>query len=99
MSAATPEFFSAPWVVAGQLTSSPLPRVHVSGAAAATYLVKLFVVPEPSERCTTVMAVDGRSASGLSAAILASSQVVICAWKIPAITSGLSWSSSMPSTL
>ena len=41
------------------------PSVHVSGAAAVRYLVKLLVVPEPSARWATVIG-RGRSASGLS---------------------------------
>ena len=99
INSATPEFFSAPCVDSGQLTSSPLPRVQTLGDAAVRYFVKLLVVPEPSERCTTVIAVAGNSASGLSAAILGSFHVVISAWKIPAITSGLSCSSVTPSRL
>src|SRR5690349_19676056 len=96
---ATPLFFSAPWVEAGHCTVSPAPSFHTDGDAFFRNFVKLLVVPEPSERCTTAMVVDGRSASGLSALISASSQVVMSAWKMPASTSGLSWISSTPGRL
>ena len=96
MSAATPELAAAPWVVGGQLTVSPLPSVQVVGAARVRYFVKLLVVPEPSERWTTVIGLDGSVASGLSALIAGSSQVVIWACMILAMVSGLSCSSSTP---
>ena len=95
----TPVLFSAPCVVVGQLTVSPLSSFQVSGAPATRNLVKLLVVPEPSERWTTVILVDGRSASGLSALMASSSQLVISAWKILAMVSGLRLSSSTPSRL
>src|SRR6476660_9896411 len=75
----------------GQLTVSPLPSVHALPAAATRNFVKLFVVPEPSERCTIKMFVDGRSTPGLSDLIAASSQVVAVPWKILAIVVGLSF--------
>src|SRR5690606_11469860 len=99
MRAATPEFFSAPWVAAGQFTVSPDPSVHVSGAAAERYLVKLLVVPDPSERCTTVIFVAGSVASGLSASIAGSAQLVIRPPKIPATVSALRRRSSTPARL
>ena len=99
MSCATPEFFSAPWVPAGQFTVSPESSFQVLGAADFRYLVKLFVVPDPSERCTTTIGVDGRVASGLSALIAASSHLVISVEKILANVSGDSWSFSTPSRL
>src|SRR4051794_2856549 len=99
MSAATPLFFSAPWVVAGQLTVSPDPRVQTDGDAFVRYLVKFDVVPEPSERCTTAMGVEGSVASGLSALISAASQVVMVALKMPASVSALNVRSSTPSSL
>ena len=55
--------------------------------------MKFAVVPESSERLTGVIAVSGRSASGLSAAIAGSFQVVIFWSKIPATVSGESCSS------
>ena len=71
----------------GQFTVEPVPSVHVAGAALVRKLVKFCVVPELSERCATVIVVLGSFAFGLSALIAASSQVVICAWKILAIVS------------
>ena len=50
--------------------------------------MKFSVVPEPSERCTTVIGVSGSSASGLSAAMAGSFQAVISRWKILAIVAG-----------
>ena len=47
--------------------------------------MKLFVVPESSERFTGVIRVSGRLASGLSFAIAGSFQVVIFWLKIWAI--------------
>src|SRR4029450_1236026 len=62
---ATPVFFSAPWVPDGQATVSPLPSFQVDGAAAVRYLVKLLVVPEPSERWATVIDLSGRLAASV----------------------------------
>src|SRR4051794_14559780 len=99
MAVATPEFFSAPCVELSQLTVSPEPTVHASGAAEVRYLVKLLVVPEPSERWTTVILVDGRCASGLSALMSGSSQVLISVLKIFATVSGLRLSAFTPEML
>src|SRR4029453_1939927 len=96
---ATPVFFSAPWVPDGQATVSPLPSFQVDGAAAVRYLVKLLVVPEPSERWATVIAVSGRLAPGLSLAMAGSFHFVIFAWKMSASVSGLSCSLSAPDRL
>src|SRR6266498_5494872 len=96
---ATPVFFSPPWVSLGHSTVSPLPSFHAVGAAATRYLVKLLVVPEPSERCATVIGLAGRVTPGLSAAITGSFQVLTSRWKILAMVSGLSWSLSTPDRL
>ena len=61
--------------------------------------MKFSVVPDSSDRLTGVMAVPGSSASGLSAAIAASSQVVICWSKMPAIVAGDRFRESTPSRL
>src|SRR5512132_2641922 len=95
---ATPVFFSAPWVPGGQATVSPLPSFH-SGDAAVRYLVKLLVVPEPSERWATVMGVSGRLTAWLSLAIAGSFHFVIFAWKMLASVSGLSCNLSAPDRL
>ena len=69
------------------------------GAAFVRYFVNPAVVPEPSERCATVIAVLGRVTPGLSALIAESSQVLIVPWKIPAIVSAESWSLFTPDRL
>src|SRR5689334_24456846 len=51
--------------------------VQTSAALAARYSVKFCVVPESSERCTTVIGADGSDASLFWSLIFASSQVVI----------------------
>src|SRR4029450_13033608 len=95
---ATPVFFSPPWVLAGQATVSPLPSFH-AGDAAFRYLVKLLVVPEPSERWATVMFLSGSVTPELSAAIAGSFHFLMSAWKILARVSGLSCSLSTPDRL
>src|SRR4030095_6021321 len=87
---ATPVFFSAPWVPDGQATVSPLPSFQVDGAAAVRYLVKLLVVPEPSERWATVIDLSGRLAPWLSLAIAGSFHLVIFAWQMFGSGHGLS---------
>src|ERR1022692_3715162 len=72
----------------GQLMVLPVPSVHVDGAALVRYNVKLAVVPDPSERCTVVMAVAGNLTPGLSPAMAGSFQVVILPAKIPATVAG-----------
>src|SRR5436190_18355362 len=57
------------------------------GATALRYEVKALVVPEPSERCTTWMPVDGRPVLPSSAIIL-SFQVFTLPAKIDASVSG-----------
>src|SRR5258708_7080158 len=96
MTEATPLFFSAPCVLAGQLTVSPLSSVQTVGDAFLRNLVKLLVVPEASDRWTTTIGFDGSVAPELSAAILASFQVVMVPPKIPASTSADSWSLATP---
>src|SRR3954466_2018214 len=99
MSEATPLFFSAPCVEAGQFTVSPESSFHTVGDATLRNLVKLLVVPEPSERWTTAMDLEGSVAPLLSAAIFGSFHVVMSPWKMPAIVSALSLSESTPDTL
>src|SRR5689334_1688282 len=96
---ATPGLPLPAWVSLGQGTVLSAPSVHTPGAAAWRYLVKLFVVPDESERCTTVMFVDGSETPGLSALIAASFHVLIWRWKIFAIVSAESCSLLRPLTL
>src|ERR1051325_759161 len=88
---ATPLLPLPPWVSAAQLTVEPESSVQTPGAAAFRNLVKFSVVPDPSDRWATTMAVDGSFTPGLSAAIALSFHVLICRWKILAIVSGESW--------
>src|SRR5690349_13236161 len=96
---ATPVFFSPAWVEAAQATVSPLPRVQSAPPTFARYLVKLLVVPEASERCTTVIALSGRVTPGLSAATAGSFHLVTFAPKIFARVGPLSCSLETPERL
>src|SRR5438045_9084312 len=87
--AVTPSDPLAPCPV-GHGTSLPAPAVQIVGATAVRYEVKAAVVPEPSERCTTWIAVDGRLVLP-SAAIILSFQVLTLPAKIEASASGLSF--------
>src|SRR5882724_8494004 len=96
---ATPRLPLPACVEASQFTVSPRPSVHVPLAALSKNPVKLLVVPDPSDRCATVIAVFGRLTRGLSAAIAGSFQDLIRAWKILATVSGLSCSELTPLSL
>src|SRR3954447_23244478 len=87
---ATPALPLPACVSAGQCTVSPAPSVQLDGAAVARYFVKLDVVPEPSARCATVMAVAGSLMAGFIAAMAGSFQVLIWRWKILATVSASS---------
>src|SRR5665811_1699376 len=77
-------------VLPADLVGSPCPiAVTQSGLAFVRYVVKMLVVPEPSERWTTLTAVDGRVTPGFAAAIAGSFQVVIDPSKIPAMTAAV----------
>src|SRR5689334_7418351 len=93
MICATPRLPLPAWVEESQFTVSPRPNVHVPTAALVRKPVKLLVVPEPSDRCTTVIDVLGRVTPGLSAAMAGSFQFLICTWKILASVAGLNWRS------
>src|SRR5450755_2094230 len=84
---ATPALPFPACVSAGHGTVDPAPSVQTVGEAIVRYWVNSWVVPDPSERCATVIAVLGRVALGLSALIAGSSQVLICREKILAIVS------------
>src|SRR5678815_103524 len=77
----------------GHLTLLPAPTlVFHSGETLARKSVNTAVVPEPSERWTTVIAWSGSFEPGLAAAILGSFQRVILPRKISATLSELSLS-------
>src|SRR5262249_32259597 len=85
MAAATPELPFAPWPT-GQSTalSAPTWLFHV-GLASERNVVNTDVVPDSSERCTIVMAVDGRFTPGFSVLIAASFHVLILPRKMSAM--------------
>src|SRR4029078_10108239 len=87
------------WVSDGHSTVEPLLSFHAPPEALSRYLVKLSVVPEPSERCATTMSASGSLASGLSAAMSLSFHFLMSRWKIFATVAGDSCSLSTPSRL
>src|ERR687889_1335517 len=86
---ATPSDFAAP-APPGAFHALALPNVHSASAVLLRYLVKLSVVPDSSERCTVWIAVSGRVAPLLSAAIFGSFHLVILPEKMPARVAGVS---------
>jgi hypothetical protein len=90
MAEATPALPLPACVSAGHSTVEPDFSVHVLGAAATRYLVKFSVVPDPSERWTTVIGVDGSTALPFNAFTAGSSHVFICRWTTFAIVSASS---------
>src|SRR5205807_10469734 len=75
--AATPELPFAPVPVGHLTVLSGLPAAAVHcGLYADRNCANAFVVPEESERCTTVIEVLGRLAPGLSALIAGSFQAL-----------------------
>ena len=64
--------------------------VQIVGVTAVRYDVRALVVPDPSERCTTWMPVDGRPVFP-SAAIILSFQFLTLPAKMAANVSGLSF--------
>src|SRR5262245_53566528 len=100
MAAATPELPLAPWPT-GHCTalSAPTRLFHV-GLASDSHVVNTEVVPDSSERCTIVMAVDGRSTPGLRALMAGSFQFLILPRKMSAVVVPSSFSPfSTPFTL
>ena len=96
---ATPSLPVAP-IPVGQLTSLPTPGPLFQAALTAPrYVVKAFVVPEPSERWTTTMSVPGSVAPLLSAAICGSFHFVIVLRKMPATVGPSRFSSVTPGRL
>src|SRR5512143_2375431 len=74
------------------LVLSPPPTVSTQSVLTALrYVVKMLVVPEPSERWTTLMSVAGRFTPAFCAAIVASFHLVILPRKMPATMSGVIW--------
>src|ERR1700753_3042116 len=85
MAAATPSLPLAPVSPEGHFTSLSAPIADLNDDEESDRnVVKPFVVPEESERWTTVIFSLGRVTSGLSALIAGSFQVVIFFWKMSA---------------
>src|SRR5579863_616491 len=79
-----------PPIPVGQLTADPLPTlVFQSVLTFARYVVKILVVPLPSERCAIRIAVEGNFTPLLAAAILGSFHLVIVPRNMPAMISGV----------
>src|SRR5581483_2296859 len=95
--ALTPSDPLAPWPV-GHGTSLPAPAFQIVGDTAVRYEVNAFVVPEPSERCTTWIGVDGSEAPLLSVLMAASSHFLMVPAKMPASVSADSLRSLSPLT-
>src|SRR5256885_1501720 len=71
----------------GHATDLPLPtRDFHSGLILERYSVKMYVVPEPSDRCATEMRPPGRRIPGFSFASWGSFQVLILPRKMSAMT-------------
>src|ERR1700676_155729 len=98
MAAATPLLPLPATVLPPQFTVFPLPSVQSVGSADFRYAVKLAVVPDESERCTTVI---GWLGSPLlpSAAMAGSFQLVIVSEKILAIVAADSFTLETPERL
>src|SRR5260370_221742 len=80
----TPSLPLAP-MPAGHSTAVLAPTLDFhSGLTLDRYVVKMNVVPDPSERCTTTIAFEGSLAFGLSFLIAGSSHLVILPRKISA---------------
>src|SRR3954451_14129985 len=85
IAAATPSLPLAPVSPDGHLTSLSAPIADLkAGEESDRKVVKPFVVPDESERWTTVILVAGRVTPGLSALMAGSFQVVIFFWKMSA---------------
>src|SRR5205814_2198077 len=83
---ATPSFFGAPTPV-GQFTLVATPTlVFHSGDTFARKSAQIYVVPDPSDRWTTVMSAAGRLTPAFSFAIAASFHLVILPMKMSAST-------------
>src|SRR5512141_1448687 len=71
--------------------SPPPTALTQSGLMALRYVVKMLVVPDPSDRWTTLMSVSGRLSPAFCAATAGSFHFVIVPRKMPAMTSGVIW--------
>src|SRR3984893_3390772 len=88
------------WAVVGQVGPVPAPILDLnSGLTVERNVVKMYVVPEPSERCTMVIGVFGRVTPGLSALISALFQAASLPWKMAASVWALRFRVATPGRL
>src|SRR5579859_925740 len=83
----------------GQLMVELLPSFQTLGTAVMRNREKFAVVPEESERTARLIGVLGRLTPGLSALIAGSFHLVILAWKMFAMTVGVSFRLLTPDRL
>src|SRR5258705_12262313 len=96
---ATPPLPSPPRLLAGQLMVELVPSFHTLGTASWRNREKFAVVPEESERRAVVIGVLGRVTPGVSFLIAESFHLVIFAWKMSAMTLGVSFRLFSPGRL
>src|SRR5580704_2662827 len=92
MTWATPELPLAARAVDGQVMVELLPSFQSLAAESTRKSEKFCVVPDESERTARVIGVLGRLTPGLIALISELFQVLILAWKMSAMTVGVSCS-------
>lgn len=96
MVAVTPSFLGARTILSddGHCTELPVPGSFLNASLTADrWLVKAWVVPELSDRTTTVLGVSGSVTAGFAAAMRWPFQLVISPRKIAGQTSRGSFSS------
>src|SRR5215475_5891334 len=96
---ATPPLPLPPRLEDGQLMVELVPSFHTLGTASWRNREKFAVVPEESERRAIVIAVLGSLTPGLTFAIAGSFHFVIFAWKMFAISVGVSFRLLTPDRL
>src|ERR1700722_5123415 len=96
---ATPPLPLPPRLLEGQLMVELGPSFHTLGTASCRNKEKFAVVPEESERRAIVIAVLGSLTPGLIFAIAGSFHFVIFAWKMSAMTVGVSFRLLTPDRL
>src|ERR1700729_3123905 len=96
---ATPPLPSPPRLLEGQLMVELVPGFHTLGTASCRNKEKFAVVPEESERRGIGIAGLGSLAPGVIFAIAGSFHFVILAWKMSAMTVGVSFRVVTPGRL
>ena len=83
MRVATPSFPGAPVPMGNTLADLLAPCFQTDDLA--SQLVNMNVVPEPSDRCTTCMVLEGRDNVGFRSWIAGSFHFVMLPWNISAV--------------